>query len=346
MGNKKRLKLIALAAGIVVLLGAIWGILQGAEKLLAGKKHGAPVAAEERRTGLEDRRSIRLKGTTYTYDASIESYLFLGTDGSGAEEEEGEAYEGSMADFLLLAVIDRQEGSYGFLQLDRDTMTEVTMMQKDGTGYASGQLQLCTAHWYGGNKEQSCENTVEAVSKLLGGVAIDGYYSLNMEHIPKLNHAVGGVEVTVQGDFSKVDASLKEGRTLTLKDEQAYRYVRSRYGVGKESNQERMQRQKQYLQGFFAKVQARVEEEPGFVNQLYQDLEDVAVSDLRGKDLSRIMKGIQGGESQGILQMEGSREEGQALGDGIDHTEFYPEDASVVQVMRSLYGLKRAEEEE
>ena len=107
-------------------------------------------------------------------------------------------------------------------------MTEVALIDHNGEGEATANIQLCTAHWYGGNREQSCENTVKSVKKLLGGIQIDGYYELPMKAIPVLNKQVGGVTVTLEDDFSSVDAAMVKGKTITLSDSQAFHYIHDR----------------------------------------------------------------------------------------------------------------------
>ena len=72
------------------------------------------------------------------------------------------------------------------------------------------------------------------MSHLLGGVPIDGYYELPMKAIPVLNKQVGGVTVTLEDDFSSVDAAMVKGKTITLSDSQAFHYIHDRYGVGDE----------------------------------------------------------------------------------------------------------------
>lgn len=64
----------------------------------------------------------------------------------------GEAYQGAMADFLMLVVFDEENKTYGAIQLNRDTMTEVSLIDKQGEGEATAEIQLCTAHWYGGRQ--------------------------------------------------------------------------------------------------------------------------------------------------------------------------------------------------
>ncbi len=334
-------------AAVIAALAVFWLVLRGVEHRVVRQNHlKDEVKAEDRKVTAGAKKKIKLNGTTYTYDHRIETWLFIGTDFSGDEEAEGEDYRGSMADFLLLAVIDKTDRTYGFIQINRDTITDVTMMLTDGSGLASADLQICTAHWYGGNPEQSCENTVDAVSRFLGGVPISGYYSIGMEEIPTLNHAVGGVEVTVLGDFSKVDPTLKEGETVLLSDEQAFTYIHDRYYVADETNVQRMQRQDQYMKALFKKVEQTFREEPKFLNSLYSQLEEKAVTNTKGRDVSRIISSMAGGENKGIFQFEGETKIGQGLDDGIDHMEFYPDETSVLNIMKELYHLEESEEQE
>lgn len=345
--NGKQIKIFLAVAGAVAALAVFWFALRGIERAVTSKNHPKQEAKEEeRKVTVGAKKKIKLNGKTYTYDHRIETWLFIGTDGSGDEDAQGEDYIGSMADFLLLAVVDKTDKTYGFIQINRDTITDVTMMQKDGSGLASAELQICTAHWYGGNPQQSCENTVEAVSKLLGGVTIEGYYSIGMDAMPTLNHAVGGVEVKVIGDFSKVDPTLKEGETVLLDDEQAYTYVRGRMNVGDGSNEQRMQRQDQYMKALFTKVEQTFKKNPKFLNSLYSQLDEEAVTNTKGRDVSRIISSMAGGESRGIFQFEGETTLGQRLGDGIDHIEFFPDEASVEKIMKELYHLEVSDEPE
>lgn len=343
--NGKQIKVFLIIAGVIIALAVFWLALRGVEHRLSRRGH-AEAAAEERKVTAGAKKKIKLNGTTYTYDHRIDTWLFIGTDFSGDEEAKGENYRGSMADFLLLAVIDKTDKTYSFIQINRDTITDVALMQTDGSSLSSADLQICTAHWYGGSPEQSCENTVDAVSRFLGGIPISGYYSVGMEEIPTLNHAVGGVEVTVLGDFSKVDPTLKEGEKVLLSDEQAYTYVRARFGVGDETNVQRMQRQDQYINALFEKVEQTFREDPKFLNSLYAQLGEKAVTNTKGRDVSRIISSMAGGENKGLFQFEGESKLGQRLGDGIDHVEFYPDQASVENIMKELYHLEEAEEQE
>lgn len=82
------------------------------------------------------------------------------------------------------------------------------------------------------------------------------------------------------------------------------------------------------------------------MNSLYSQLDEEAVTNTKGRDVSRIISSMAGGESRGIFQFEGETTLGQRLGDGIDHIEFFPDEASVEKIMKELYHLEESDEPE
>lgn len=225
------------------------------------------------------------------------------------------------------------------LQLNRDTMTEIHLLDNKGEGEATADIQLCTAHWYGGNRQQGCENTITAVSHLLGGVPIDGYYELPMKAIPVLNKQVGGVTVTLEDDFSSVDAAMVKGKTITLSDSQAFHYIHDRYGVGDEENTSRMRRQRQYMSAFADKAKQKTAEDNQFAATLLNALDSYAISEINQNDLMHYLDTINEYQSQGMLTIDGKLKLGKALGDGLEHREFYADAASIEQIVKKLYPL-------
>ena len=287
-----------------------------------------------------DEDTIVIGDHGYRIDHNIESYLLIGTDNAGDQEAEGEDYHGQMADFLLLVVLDRTNSSYGFLHIDRNTMGEIRILNSDGSGEATFEGQLYAAHWYGGDPEMNCENTVEAVSDFLGGFPINGYYAINMGDVGALNHAVGGVKVKMDVDMSKLDPEMKEGAELTLNDKQAEIYVRARMKVGDGTNASRMTRQEEYMKAYMEKAMKKVDEDPDFINDLYEELSDRAVTNMPGNRVSAIANQVHTGTSNGMLGFEGETKEGKALGDGLYHAEFYPKEESVVSCMKKLTSME------
>lgn len=329
--------------GIVVLTGALFLVMDYIDGWGAGESPRAPGTVSPQGISAEaspPNSRITLYGNTYSYSHEMESYLILGTDAGGNEKASGEEYRGSMADFLLLVTLDKTEKTYSMLPLNRDTLTEVTLMQTDGSGMASARLQLCTAHWYGGSRVLSCENTVDAVSRMLGGIPIQGYYSLQMESISVLNHAVGGVTVKNESDFSNVDPSIKRGKTITLTDAQAVHYVQSRMDVDDGENISRMERQFTYLSALSDRIREKSREDAGFVLRLWQELNPYAVTDISGKTLSWLANHLTEYRNRGTFRIEGKTRLGKRLGDGLAHTEFIADKKSVQKVMTEIYHLE------
>ena len=283
----------------------------------------------------------------YGYDDRIETFLFVGTDASGNETGTGKDYRGTLADVLILMVIDHTDDTYGFLQIDRNTITTVSMIDQNGEDQGGSEEQICTAHWYGSNPEEGAENTVEAVKSVVGDIDdIDGYYVLNMDQLGVLNASVGGVEVTIEEDMTAVDPDFRKGKTIKLSNDQAEKYIRARMALEDDTNASRMRHQRAYMEGYSSKALKKLKEDPSFINDLWDSLQEVAVTDMKGKDVSRIAEALRSDESKGILSYQGETKLGHLLQDGKEHEEFYPSEESVVEVLTKLFSLKKVKEEE
>ncbi len=354
--RKKKIQLALAIAGTVCLVAAFFFVLYNLEHAAPRRpdtqktSQGASAGMGKAREGAgkkeeEKGRILRMYGQKYAYTDDIHSYLLIGTDDSGNASAQGEEYRGEMADMLMLAIINHTKKSVSILQLNRDTMAEIRLLDTDGTGEATASLQLCTAHWYGGNEEQSCENTVEAVSGLLGGVPVDGYYALGMEAIRVLNHAVGGVTVTVRDDFSSIDPLLKMGEQIRLNDDQACHFVQARYGVGDEENLSRMGRHRQYFSSLFARIREKTDKDAQFPLKLYQELGSHTVTSITPRQLSEEAAKIHGYQDNGIYTIEGTVRLGEKLGDGLAHVEYHLDKESKIRTEMELFGLQEIQDD-
>ena len=339
-----RVNIRRLIAGIIVVL-FICIFLAGAvylyEKRDQRGRAAKAVRQEEESLKWSSDNTMLLDGDTYGFDHRIESFLFMGTDANGSEAETGLDYHGAMADFLLLMVLDYTDDTYGCFQIDRNTITRVNEMDETGKMTDFRQIKICVSHWYGGDRDMSAVNTMDSVKYLLGDLErIDGYYVLSMGDIGALNHAVGGVEITMNEDLTAADPAFTKGSTLTLTDEQAERFVRARMTVGEGTNAERMARQKEYMDVLLQKIKSNSMEDAGFALRLWNALRSAAATDMKGMDFSRIANMFIKGQNKGILSPEGETRIGTVLNDGLEHEEFYPDETSLLEVMRKLYSLK------
>lgn len=140
--------------------------------------------------------SIRYNGKTYAYKSDVLTFLCMGIDKTGEVKASKDLYRGGQADALFLAVLDPGDKKINIIGINRDTMTEIKTFDPNGLYAGKRGGADCACHAYGEGLEESCENTVEAVSNLFYGLPIHGYCALNMSVISTINDAVGGVEVT------------------------------------------------------------------------------------------------------------------------------------------------------
>ena len=340
-GKKKTMRAVIEIIIAVLVIIAVYFIIRGMDRHDVRIRQAATENEMQRvwKEFQEKPVSIKLHKKTWKFAHPVQTYLFIGTDKSGNEDAEGEEYHGSMADALMLVVVDKEEKTYGILQLNRDTITEVPMLLQDGSANASAQMQLCTAHWYGKDKAASCDNTVETVSKMLGGLPIDGYYALKMDAMPLLNHEVGGVTVTLEDDMTKLDPAMKKGTTLTLTDRQAELLMQSRYTMEDDRNTQRMRRQQIFLKAFMKKIKKQNAGDINATVKLYDRLRPYATTDIKMNDLTALLKDMQGYPDKGIITIDGTSKIGEKLHDGKKHWEFYMDEDSLETSMKQLYLL-------
>lgn len=318
-----------LAVVLVLLAGMLllqrWENTQDAPVSSSGEassvEAGAPV---------DGREITYYNGTAYAKKEDLETVLLLGVDKFEGETPEGYV-NNQQADFLLLLVMDKQNETCTPIQLNRDTMTQIQILGVTGEPAGTFTGQLALAHTYGSGEEDSCENTVLAVSNLLYGMEIDHYVSLTMDGVALLNDLVGGVTVEVLDDFSGIDDSLVQGETVTLQGQQALTYVRSRGGLEDSSNLHRMERQRQYLAALQQQLKAAVQQEDGFTLDALLQLNEYMVSDCTVNQLSDLGDSLATYQVSDILTTPGDAQEGE------EFMEFTVDEAALQQLVMDVF---------
>ena len=219
------------------------------------------------------------EGKTLRYrENEITNYLIIGVDKEDVTQVTGFQH-GGQADFLVVLSIDRIHRTVTPVMLDRDAMVE---MQTYGVfGHPSGMrvMQLCLAQAYSGMNIPGSVNTVQTVEKLLQGIIIHHYIVIDMSAIPLVNDAIGGVEVTLEDDFTVYDPAMVKGATIRLMGDQAEFFVRGRMTVADGTNESRMGRQQQYLSGFLTQFRKSVKGNQAKLAELLQAVEGHMWSD-------------------------------------------------------------------
>lgn len=265
----------------------------------------------------------------YTLRDNIETMLVIGLDTYTSEESD--SYNNNQqADFLLLLVMDNANGTCKAIHINRDTITDMNVLGVgDDSVVGVVQRQIALAHTYGDGGDQSCRNTVDAVSNLLMGVKIDYYVSVTMDAVPTYNDLAGGVTLEVLDDFSTLYPEMTVGSTVTLTGEQALAYVRARKGLEDPSNSRRMTRQKQYLEALYERSRLCMQEQSDFAMRAVQATEGYLVTNCSGNRLESQMSRFT--ELDEILSIDGELIEGEQF------MEFYPDVESIKQVVLDCF---------
>lgn len=275
--------------------------------------------------------TVKYNGKEYVLKSGIETFLVIGLDKyEGADV--GDSYiNDQQADFLMLLIFDNNARTYTAMHVNRDTMTDVSVLGVAGEKIRTVNQQIALAHTYGNGREVSCRNTADAVSNLLMGVKVTHYMSVKLDAVPVYNELVGGVEVEVLDDFSGIDSTLVKGERITLNGEQALTYVRTRYGLEDSSNQARMKRQKQYLDALRAKTEQLIKDDEAFVVNATLEISDYLVSDRSVTQLQELMKKISQYDFIDFCDIEGELKVGDRF------MEFVPNEEAIKKTVIDLF---------
>ncbi len=267
----------------------------------------------------------------YEPKKNLKTVLVIGLDKFADDEEELDYINDKQADFLMLLIIDEDNETCKALQINRDTMTDIQILGVRGEKGGTFRGQLALSHTYGSGQDDSCRNVVDAVENLLYGIKIDHYVSFTMDSVAEINDIVGGVTLPLLDDFTHVSPDYTKGAEVRLKGDMALTYVRSRYGVGDETNIARMERQKQYLAAFHKKLSEIDKDDDELFRDVIKALSEYMVSDGTVDQLSRIYDEASayfGGE---ILSVKGESVKGE------EFMEFYVDEEALQQQVVDLF---------
>ena len=249
-------------------------------------------------------KTIERNGVKYFPRQDITVMLIMDIDEFGPVKDSGSYNNTGEADMIALAVFDETNEQMDILYINRDTMVDMPVLGIGGKPAGTANRQIAVSHTYGSGLEDSCENTKKTVSDLLYGLPINYYVAMNMDAIPIMNDAVGGVTVNVTDDFSQVNPSITMGE-LTLKGDQVIDYVRTRKNVGDQKNVTRMARQREYVDGFLEKLYSKAEEDPTFLLSAYEAVAPYIVTDCSVETLSSMLERYSDFTIAGAISPEG-----------------------------------------
>ena len=281
----------------------------------------------------DDELTIFYNGQKYRYNTDLSVLLVMGIDDYDIETT-AEFRNHSQSDFLMLAVFDHADRTYKLIEINRDTMVDDPVIGLSGSFIGYNYEQIALSHTYGHGLEDSCENTVHAITHLLYETPIDNYFALTMSAIPIMNDLVGGVTVTVEDNFEGIDDTLVQGETVTLTSENVEHYVRSRMWMPDDpTNINRMKRQHTYMAGLMSLLGERIAADSSFAMDAYFAVADYLVTDCSVDELNAYVEQFSDYTSAGSIVPEGEA----VLGE--EFMEFYVDEAALQQMVIDTFYL-------
>ena len=285
------------------------------ELFLKPKDQGNSPSASD---ALNSLKRVYIDGEAYLPKKTVKNYLLIGVD----EFSTGEGDKIAQADFMIILSVDKSDGSYRLISVDRDTVTKVSVLDPRGQVIEKREERIALSHSYGAqNKltdQQKSKNTADAVSGLLYGIKIDSYVSMTMDAVAILVDAIGGVEVTVPYDMTGINDAFAEGEKILLDGSLAGDFISARGGLESVSDERRAERQTIFLKEFMAQM-GKADVDIQTLISRYGDIKDNIVTNSGSGILLDMSKLIREYENFGIISIEGERVSGES-GDN-----FYPD---------------------
>ena len=273
--NKKKKTIFVLVCLLLLIVG-ILAIL-----LLRDKDDSSSTEYTES----ERKNIVVYGGKEYQYNEHLSNYLFMGIDTRESIEEEQTRAENGRADAIFFVSYDRVEKTVKCFAIPRDTMASIHAYSVDGEDLGLTEDHISMQYLYGDGKDESCRLMKETISRMLYGVPIQGYCSVNMDAIPAAVKVLGGVTLVVPDKtLETVNPKFKEGTEVIITEADAEQFVRYRDTTQSQSAIDRMNRQKVFMEAFVETAKAKATDNTSLVVDMYESIKPYMVTNM-GSDL-------------------------------------------------------------
>ncbi|MBD5523907.1 MAG: LCP family protein [Lachnospiraceae bacterium] len=276
---------------------------------------------------------VKYQDTIYQYNQDILTFLIMGIDKNSDATAVEEGTEGGQADALFLAVMNPKDNSIKIIGINRNTMTDIDIYNGEGAYITTTKAQIAVQHGFGDGMEKSCEYQKKAVKKLFYNLPIHGYAAVNMSAIPTINDTVGGIDVTVLEDLTKVDDSLVKDSNVHLSGESAFWYVEYRDTDVFGSADMRLVRQQQYLTKLVNVAKQKVREDVSVALSLYQAISPQMVTDVSAYEAAYLASVLSNYkfDQNSFYMMQGETVRGE------EFEEFYPDEDALYEMILDVF---------
>jgi len=222
------------------------------------------------------------EGNAWNYREDLVTVLLMGIDYMADESNWYGDYifNGGNADILALAVLDPTNNTLSLLNIPRDTMADILILDEEGNYVRMTQANLSTAHSYGDGGHLSCELTVDAVSRILYGLPIQRYAAVSFDVLDDFSDLMGGVTLTLEKDCTELNPSYTAGSSITLEGEELRTFIVHRDTSKLNSAYERGQLHMMLLNVLYERCKEAFLKDITFPIQLYNRAADHITTNL------------------------------------------------------------------
>lgn len=325
--SKRRIALRVLLAVVIVLAVAV---AAGAIYINQSIARGRKAFDDSMSQAIEEKgKTVVYNGKTYALNEHMVSVAFIGFDNRTTNSASGNDVAGQ-SDTIMVVALNTDTGKATGIVIPRDSMVDVDTYIS-GNYNGTHAMQICLQYSYGSTSEESSELVARCASRVLYGMPIDYYFTLNVEGVGPLNDAVGGVTlVPVQ---SVPSVGISEGVETTLYGKTAERYVQFRDTSTLTSSLDRQRRQVSYLKAFTSKVLQNATGDPAALLSLYQTAQDYTWTNLGFDQFSYLASTMlaKGMTSFDVVTLDGE------MGEGETYAEFHLNQDAVYQTVLDTY---------
>ncbi len=281
-----------------------------------------------------DGKTVVYNDKTYKLNENIISAAFIGVDNEKSTDSTVIGTAGQ-ADFIIVSAFDTQTGKLFLMQIPRDTMAEIDIYSPNGKYLGIKKAQICLSYAYGDKKTTSCENVVISLQRLLYGMPINAYYSINLEAIAPLNDAVGGVTLECLESFG--DGKYVKGKEITLMGKDAEEYIRYRNKEENFSDSLRQKRQLQYINAYSNKVIEKIKQNFLVLTDLFNKASkysntNISINDVTYLASTFLSKNVSLGE---ITTLPGEMKMGE------EFAEYYADNQKLLEIILKVYYIEQ-----
>ncbi len=245
---------------------------------------GAPEATNNAGAPAPVQATIEYNGSTYAKKDSVVNLVFLGIDSNSDRKKQMMGYR---SDMVMVCAVDITSKKATLLSIPRDTITTMYEIDSDGSVSKTTQNKINAAFSLGGNNfDIRAANSMACVQMFLErrcaldtpldfelDIPVYLYAAIDMDGIPQVASAVGGVEVTLTDSVPGVG---RTGETVLLKSQNAVEFITNRKNTG--GDEYRAARQQQFMIALAKKIKSMGPVE--MILSLYDELQKYVWTNL------------------------------------------------------------------